>query len=145
LIDFFAHDFWSSVWLMSLSVAGIITGTGGDTVAKRILAALVANYLITRCVVFFGLPDGVWIANDLVTTVALALCGRTIANYACTFLFFIIFNFGLAMFLGFATFAPVAAMSDLLGYIILIIIASSARFGGKRKINTREIPIATLQ
>lgn len=143
MIDFFAHDFWSTAWLISLSVAGLITATAGDTVAKRILAALVANYLITRCVVFYSLPDTVWIASDLVATVALALCGRTVANYACAFLFFIIFNFGLFMFLGFATFAPVAAVSDFLGYIILIIMTSSARFGrGKRTISNMVFPVS---
>lgn len=132
-MDFIAHDFWSGAWLASLAFAGVVTLAGSDAVAKRILAILCVNFLATRSIVFWALPDFLWVINDLVATVALALCGRTIAARASALLFFIILQFDLAMFFGWASFAPVAAVSDLLGYIILVVMMSAAHGNGGGK------------
>jgi hypothetical protein len=117
---------WGVAWLVSLAIAGLVTLAGRDKTAKRVLAVLVVNFFATRTVVFFELPDILWVINDLVATVALALCGRTVVARASAMLFFIIFQFSLALFLGFASFEPVAAVSDLLGYIILVVMAGAA-------------------
>jgi hypothetical protein len=121
-----AHDFWSAAWIVSLTIFGAITLAGRKTVPNRILFIMAANFLATRTILFFDLPDFLWVKNDLVTTLALALCGRTVASKACSALFFIILQFDLAMFFGFAGFASVAAVSDLLGYIILVVMAGAA-------------------
>lgn len=126
-MNFIANDLWSGVWISLLLIAGIITLYGDKKEARRILWVLCVNWLITRaCVTLWPSNGLVWLLNDFSAVVALAVYGKTVAAKACALLFFIIFQFDIALLLNVADFAPIAAVSDALGYLILIIMAGAA-------------------
>jgi hypothetical protein len=132
-MDFVANDLWSAIWVVVLAIAGIATIMGEYKDHRRILWVLILNFIVTRaCVTLWPSNHILWIANDAVTVVALALYGRTKAAMACASLFFIIVQLDLGLLMGGANFAPIAAMSDFLGYLVLIIMTGAAHGTGGR-------------
>jgi hypothetical protein len=137
VIYFIAHDLWSAVWVGLLSISGIVTISGNKKEARRILYVLCLNWLATRSIVsLWPSSDLLWLLNDFVTVIAFILYGRTVPAKACALLFFIIAQFDIAMIIGLAQFSPVAAISDLLGYIILIIMVGAAHDLDGRRITS---------
>jgi hypothetical protein len=126
-MPFIPNTVFGIAYLLALIVAGAITLHGECTEQRRVLWVLVGNFIITRAIVSLWPSQAVlWLANDYVTSIALALYGRTQAAKACAVLFSIIAQFDLAMIMGWANFSAVAAMSDLLGYLVLIIMTGAA-------------------
>lgn len=134
MTDFFFTGAWGAAWFASLIITALFVLTGPHRSAHALVAILVANWLVTRSVVFFGLSDWLWAVNDFATTAAFAIIGRSTASRACAVLFFIILQFDVALIFDWAGFEAVAAVSDLLGYLILFIIAGSSREGTGRYI-----------
>jgi hypothetical protein len=132
VIEFIAHDFWSAAWVIALFATGLIVAAKGNKTMLACLAAMIVNWIFTRSIVFWDLPNIYWIANDLVTTFALALCGKETANRACAALFAIIVAFDLNLWLDVFDYTPVTAVWDLLGYMILIIMIGASLNGSKR-------------
>ncbi len=138
-MTFIAHDAWSLIWLVSLCVAGLVTVMGKYRDARRILAVMVVNWLCTRSIVTFAPHnDFLWQLSDAVACVGMAGYGRTKAAYAVASLFFIILLFDTAMILQLAAFPQIAAISDALGFLMLIIMAGAAHGNnGRRDIHSR--------
>ncbi len=136
MIDFIAHDFWSAVWLALLVGAGLIVLRRGSSAARRILHCFIASWLMIRLTVTFARDsDLAWIAADAVTCMALVLYGRSKTAYAVAVLFALILALDNIAALGIAGFSQLAAASDLLGFIGLIIMATAGAGsvdGGKR-------------
>jgi hypothetical protein len=140
-MPFIPNSTFGMAYMAALAIAGVITLRGEHKEARRILWVLCLNWLVTRAnVSLWPSNDVLWLANDFMTVAALAVYGRTVPAKACAILFFIIGQFDIAMGLGWASFAPVAAISDLLGYIVLIIMAGAAYDVGGFYDSTRHLP-----
>jgi hypothetical protein len=134
-MTFIPNTFFGISYLLALIVAGAITFYGERTEQRRILWLLVCNFIITRAIVsLWPSQDWLWLANDYATSIALVLYGRTRAAKACAILFSIIAQFDLAMIVGWANFPAVAAISDFLGYLILLIMTGAAHDMGGHKL-----------
>lgn len=111
---------------MLLAISFVAVHAGREPVARRLIWVMVVNFLVVRCIVFWALSDFLWVINDLLATALMLASGRENSARACAVLFFIILQFDLAMLTGFSDFGSVAAVSDLLGFIILVVIAGAA-------------------
>jgi hypothetical protein len=126
-MSFIPNTLFGITYMAALAIAGVATCLGKEKKERRILWVLIANFIITRAIVS-GMNENsaLWLANDFGAVVGFLLYARTEAARACALLFFIIAQFDIIMVAGWVEFTPVAAVSDLLGYIVLIIMAGAA-------------------
>jgi hypothetical protein len=136
-MPFIPNSLFGIAYMSALTIAGIVMLFGNRKEARRILYVLCLNWLATRSIVsLWPSNDLLWLLNDFVTVIALILYGRTVPAKACALLFFIIAQFDIAMIMGLAQLSPVAAISDLLGYIVLIIMVGAAHDLDGRRITS---------
>ena len=133
-MDFIAHDFWSGVYVVLLSIAGYVTFKGKNTDERRILYTMLANWIATRTFVSLALPSTFFFAADIATMVALLIYGKTDAAKVCSLIFFCIVSAGIALDAKLLSYSTVAAFWDVAGYLILLIMAGAANdfWTGKR-------------
>lgn len=132
MIDFIAHDFWSAAWLVLLVAAGLVAFLTGHIPARRILLCFVMNWLGTRALVAWANDsDLAWIVLDGATVAALVLYGRSRSAMAVAILFALILALDNLAAWGGASYSQVAAGSDLLGAIGLLIMTGAHYVDGK--------------
>lgn len=126
-MDFIAHDFWSSIYLVALVIAGVVTFRGSEKSARRILHILIVNWLVMRCNVhFFEKNEFVFVALGVASFVALILYGRSAASYVCAFLFLGILNVDFALRSGFVSYRTAGELWDALAFAVLLIMAGAS-------------------
>lgn len=127
MIAFLYNDWTSALWLALLAIAGGVTLAGPQKPARRILVCLVANWLVTRALVTAGLADSLlWPVNDVLTAAALLLYGRTLWSSACAAMYLLVVASDNALYFGLSGFPGVATVSDVFGYVTLLLMMGAA-------------------
>jgi hypothetical protein len=134
-MGFFFTGMWGAIWLGALVAASLVTLAGDNRKAWGICAVMWCNWIGTRSIVTFDTSNDIaWLLLDFTTVIVLlTLCSGRAAKSVAT-LFTIILALNVNDAAGFADFEQTAAMADLLGFVMLVIMAGAAHAepgGGK--------------
>lgn len=133
-MEFFFTGVWGFLYLVTLIIAGYVTIRGRNTDERRILYALIANWLATRTFVVIGAADSYYFAADVLTMIALVVFGKTDATKVSALLYFGIVSVGMAFDAGLIAYSSVTVWWDVLSFAIMLIMAGAANdfWSGKR-------------
>lgn len=131
-MPFLPDTAYGVAYVVALAIAGFVTLAGEVTAPRRILAVMLANWVAVR---WLGTTEAGPLAGIVLssaTTLALAMCGAGRAGNASAILFALIVVVDHMTALSIVSNEQAGAASDLLGYLILIVMAGTAHGQGRR-------------